>query len=267
MLKRVIKIFPLYWSLTITTYIFMRLVPQVFPYEPTFTELIKSMFLIPFSHQSTATSDALYPIVSMGHTIQTTMLYYLLFWIASTISHHNRGLITTILIVVIVVFGILFKPSSSFLKFYLKSDLIYFVAGIGAYYFCKHMICAGKDRCSISLVLFFVLFTLSMLIHNRWLLLILIFLLMCCTVISRQTKALETTAFKKIATMGNWTFSYFLIHLYCLRFIEVFGGTEFSIKTVAFDIIALATAWGISYLLYEFIEKRFTNQIRKLLLY
>ena len=44
--------------------------------------------------------------------------------------------------------------------------------------------------------------------------------------------------------MGNWTFSYFLIHLYFLRFMEVFGGTEFSIKTVAFDIIALAAAWG-----------------------
>lgn len=67
--------------------------------------------------------------------------------------------------------------------------------------------------------------------------------------------------------MGNWTFSYFLIHLYLVRFMEVFGGTVFSLKAIAFDIIALAVAWGISYILYEWIEMRFTLYLKKRLLY
>ena len=266
MLKRVIKIFPLYWFLTIATFIIMRLVPQFFPYEPTYTELLKSLFLIPFSHQSTATSEAMYPIVSMGHTIQTTMLYYLLFWMATQVSHKNRGWISTMLVVAIVSCGMLFKPNSSFLKFYLKPDLIYFVAGIVAYHICKIGRWNRIDRSSIALFLFGGLFIASMFLHNRWLLLLIIFLLICSTVLCSQSRLLETTPLKMISIMGNWTFSYFLIHLYIIRFVEVFGGTAFCLKAVVLDLIGLVVAWGISFILYELIEKRFTNILKKRLL-
>ena len=95
---------------------------------------VKSLFLIPYAHQSTATASAMYPIVSMGHTIQTTMLYYLVFWGMAKLSHKRHGLLSLIMIVAIVVCGYLFKPTSVFLKFYLKADLIFFIAGIIAYY-------------------------------------------------------------------------------------------------------------------------------------
>ena len=75
MLKRIIRIMPLYWFLTLVTFMAMKLIPSIFPYNPSVVELLKSLFLIPYSHRATATTDALYPIVSMGHTIQTTMLY------------------------------------------------------------------------------------------------------------------------------------------------------------------------------------------------
>lgn len=62
--------------------------------------------------------------------------------------------------------------------------------------------------------------------------------------------------------MGNWTFSYFLIHLYIVRFAELFGGTQFTYKAVICDLVAIVVAWGISYVLYELIEKRFTNYLK-----
>ena len=266
MLKRLIKIFPIYWFLTFATFAVMKLIPQFFPYNPTFTELLKSLFLIPYEHQSTSSTHAIYPIVSMGHTIQTTMLYYLVFWFAANYSHKLRGWLSCLVIIAIVVFGMLYKPSSIFLKFYLKPDLIYFVAGIGAYYICKTKIFQKFNLTSFTLMLTVVLFIVTMCLHNRWLLLVIIFLMILSTIQSGKSKLMESGIFKKMAIMGNWTFSYFLIHLYIVRFAEVFGGTNFSLKAVVFDLIAIIVAWGISYVLYELIEKRFTNVLKKQLL-
>lgn len=58
MLKRIIRIMPLYWFLTLVTFMAMKLIPSIFPYNPSVVELLKSLFLIPYSHRATATTDA-----------------------------------------------------------------------------------------------------------------------------------------------------------------------------------------------------------------
>lgn len=266
MLKRLIKIFPLYWFLTIATFIAMKTKPSLFPYDPTLIDLIKSMFLIPYSHQATATANAMYPIVSMGHTIQTTMLYYLVFWIVAKISYKKRGLLSLFVVIVIMLCGILLKPSSAFMKFYLKPDIIYFTVGIAAYYICKCKISKKNNSNSLLLILAAMLFIATMCFNNRWVLLTLILLLMVFVIQSGKSPIMQLSIFKKLTIMGNWTFSYFLIHLYILRFAEFFGGTMISAKAIVCDLIAIIIAWGISYILYEIIEKRFTNMLKKRLL-
>ena len=74
MTKRLIRLLPLYWFLTVATFLAMLIVPNVFPYKPTIVELFKSLFFIPYAHQSTSLTNAVFPIVSMGHTVKTTML-------------------------------------------------------------------------------------------------------------------------------------------------------------------------------------------------
>lgn len=130
MLKRLIRIMPLYWFLTFATFAAMKVVPSVFPYEPSIAELIKSLFLIPYSHQATATANAMYPIVSMGHTIQTTMLYYLVFWLACKFSVKNRGLISAVILAVVIMCGFVLRPKEPFFRFYTKPDVAYFIVGI-----------------------------------------------------------------------------------------------------------------------------------------
>mgnify|MGYP006902868717 FL=1 len=266
MIKRLIKIFPLYWFLTFATFGAMKLLPSLFPYEPSFSELLKSLFLIPYAHQATATASAMYPIVSMGHTIQTTMLYYLVFWVIANISHKNRGWLSSLVIVIIVACGICFKPSSAILKFYLKPDLIFFIAGIAAFYVCKSKAWQSLNLSLGTIVLASILFVVTMFFNVRWILLLLILLLMCVTVKIDRTKISNTPVFKILAVMGNWTFSYFLIHLYVIRFAEVLGGTEFNLRAVTCDFIAIVIAWGVSFVLYELIEKRFTNVLKRYLL-
>lgn len=263
MLKRIIRIMPLYWFLTLVTFMAMKLIPSIFPYNPSVVELLKSLFLIPYSHRATATTDALYPIVSMGHTIQTTMLYYVILWVSSSLSQKRRGILSSLIIIAIVVCGYVFKPSPTFLKFYMKPDLIFFVAGIVAYYLCKKLSCQNIKYGLLITTFTIALFFVTMCTHNRWCQFVLIMLLMCTTVLSGKVKAINSNVFNRLVIMGNWTFSYFLIHLYVVRFLEVFGGTDFCVKAVICDTVAIVLSWCASYILYEIVEKRFTNMLKK----
>ena len=89
---------------------------------------------------------------------------------------------------------------------------------------------------------------------------------MCTTVFLGKVKAINSNVFNHLVIMGNWTFSYFLIHLYVVRFLEVFGGSDFCVKAVICDMVAIVLSWCASYILYEIVEKRFTNMLKKRLL-
>lgn len=266
MSKRLIRIFPLYWFLTFATFAAMKAVPSVFPYNPTIVELLKSLFLIPYGHHATATANAMYPIVSMGHTIQTTMFYYLIFLIAGKLSYRKRGLLSAFFIMVIVICGYIFKPSSPFLKFYMRPDLIYFISGITAYHVCKLRVMDKNKFVKVAATFSIILFVTTMCFHNKWILAILILWLLCATVFSKKPQGVCCGIYKRLASMGNWTFSYFLIHLYIVRFAEVFGGTQFCLNALLCDLAAIVIAWGISYVSYELIESHLTNILKLKLL-
>lgn len=267
MLKRLIRIMPLYWFLTFATFAAMKVVPSVFPYEPSLTELIKSLFLISYSHQATATANAMYPIVSMGHTIQTTMLYYLVFWIACKLSFKNRGLISTVVLLAVVICGYALRPGDAFFRFYTKPDVAYFIVGIAVYYVHKRMGNIKFPKTAIVSVLLVLIFAATMYLHSIWIMSAAIFVLMLLSVTINDKNAFENHSwYRGLVAMGNWTFSYFLVHLYILRVVEVVGGTSFTTKAVACDFIGIIVAWGVSYLLYTIIEQRFTNVLKGWLL-
>lgn len=110
-------------------------------------------------------------------------------------------------------------------------------------------------------------FVLTMYLHNVWMLSVAILVMLMLSVTINDQRIYESNSFYKgLVSMGNWTFSYFLVHLYILRAIEVIGGTSFTLMAVAFDLIGIIIAWGVSYLSYTLIEQRFTNILKGLLL-
>ena len=267
MLKRLIRIIPLYWFLTFATFAAMKVVPSVFPYEPTWVELVKSLFLIPYAHQATATADAMYPIVSMGHTIQTTILYYIFFWLAAKLSFKHRGLISALALFAVVICGYVFRPEEQFLRFYSKPDAAYFIVGIAVYFVHKRMGNIKFNKTAIVAVLLVLAFAVTMYLHNIWIMSAAIFVMMLLSVTINDKNAVDSHRwYRGLVSMGNWTFSYFLVHLYILRVVEVVGGTSFTTKAVACDLIGIIVAWGVSYLLYTIIEQRFTNVLKGWLL-
>ena len=89
--KRIIKIVPLYWFMTLVTGVAICLFPGLFnSSEVNLIYLLKSFFFIPFENSLGNRN----PVLQIGWFLNYEMLFYLLFWISTKVNHLKRGLIT-----------------------------------------------------------------------------------------------------------------------------------------------------------------------------
>lgn len=94
-LKRLIRIVPTYYALTITVFIIAMFLPSLLnntTADP--IHLIKSLLFIPFDKNGTGHA----PILFLGWTLNFEMYFYLLFAISLAVSHQYRGVVATVLI-------------------------------------------------------------------------------------------------------------------------------------------------------------------------
>ena len=94
-IKRIIRICPLYWGLTLVTFTIALIVPYLFENTTAnFEHLFKSLFFIPFDKNGLG----YFPILYVGWTLNYEMFFYLLFAIALIFHSEFRGIITSIFI-------------------------------------------------------------------------------------------------------------------------------------------------------------------------
>ncbi len=106
--KRLIRILPLYYIMTLFTWTVLVLFPGMFEQttpQPVF--LIKSLLFIPFD----IGGGILQPLMRIGWTVNCEMFFYLLFFISFHISHKFRGLICCGLLGAVVAFNYLLPVS------------------------------------------------------------------------------------------------------------------------------------------------------------
>lgn len=83
--KRLVRILPLYYLMTLGTYLSLLLFPSMFQQtRHDFSYLVKSLLFIPFD----IGSGAIQPLVRIGWTINCEMLFYLLFF--HCLSHQHE---------------------------------------------------------------------------------------------------------------------------------------------------------------------------------
>ena len=108
--KRLVRILPLYYLMTLGTYLSLLLFPSMFQQtRHDFSYLVKSLLFIPFD----IGSGAIQPLVRIGWTINCEMLFYLLFFIAFHISMKYRGLICSAFLAILVGMVQIFAPAIS----------------------------------------------------------------------------------------------------------------------------------------------------------
>lgn len=126
--RRLVKIIPLYWFVTIVTGFFVFVFPQLFrSYEVSWEYLFKSLFFIPYTH-----SRIKQPLLGVGWTLNYEMLFYLVFYIAMKINHKWRGYLTIGITVVMVILGNVLTLGMPW-SFWLGSTMLEFSYGILAF--------------------------------------------------------------------------------------------------------------------------------------
>ena len=278
--KRAIRILPLYYIMTVGTFLLLLLFPSMFEQttaDPIF--LLKSLLFIPFD----IGSGVLQPLMRIGWTVNCEVFFYLLFFIAFHISHKYRGLICSVFLGVIVLVNHTLPTDFAPLRFYGNPVMLDFILGILCYYaawgiynlYQKHsegklfpIISVFSLLTAISILVILVITkpSINILSFRRpflWGLPALV-LVLCFFVAGLHYQMPRPLIF-----IGNMSFSIYLIHYYPVMLLDrmVFDFSVYSPFAVFGVIISILICLGCSYISWLLIEKHLTRILNKLFLH
>lgn len=272
--KRLIRILPLYYLMTIGTFLLLILFPSMFEQSqanPAF--LVKSLLFIPFD----IGGGVLQPLMRIGWTVNCEMFFYLLFFIALHISHKYRALISGAFIGIIVLLAQILPINPDSLTFYGNPIMLEFILGMIIYYVIRgiyELHCRkALPRTLLPLSLIGFIGTFILLLVTKPNINILGFrrflvwglpgmLLVLCAFLA----GLYLTMPRFSVQLGNMSFSLYLIHYYPIMLLDrvVFDFstcTTFSLFGVVVSVIICIVA---TYIVWYVIEKKLTLYLRKL---
>lgn len=134
--KRIIRIVPLYYLMTIFTYMCALIIPGLF--EKTsmqVTYLVKSLLFIPFD----IGHGIIQPIVRVGWTLNYEVFFYIILWVALHISHRYRAAVASGIIIALVAAGSVVDDMITPLEYWSDSIMLEFIFGMLAYMCVKNL--------------------------------------------------------------------------------------------------------------------------------
>ncbi len=266
--KRVARIVPFYYLMTLGTYFLVVLFPGMFEATSAkWSSLIKSLLFAPYY-----TGEVIQPLVKIGWTINYEVFFYLLFGIAFHISHKYRGLLCSIILIALVGLGTILPQSGAATKFYSDPVILEFVLGILSYYIARwfYQYCRtfklskvlGYVSIPVAIYLFVWMYQSRYAFDPRgfgrfenwgWrsLVLVLLFFVMGLYVYIPKT----------LVMLGNISFSIYLIHYYPIKFIDrkIYALTANDTTAHLYAFLAVVIIIALSYLTWYLIEQRFTK--------
>lgn len=264
--KRLFRILPLYWLLTIITYAIVCIAPQLFVMSEAKLEyLIKSMFFIPFVNSRGYDT----PMLSVGWTLNYEMFFYIIFMLAMHLNHKYRGYICGTIMLGLVVVGMAFDFKWTFAEYYTDSFLLEFVFGIMLYNLVNFLFEKVKKNRVVKI--FLILFAMGSYIW-MWMDLTaqsvvprcfrigipaLVFL--GCILLLYKEKQMP----KWLVKLGNMSFSLYLVEYFSTALYKILvAGQKFGIQILLFVCMLVGTI-VVSNIVYQIIEVKFTNVLKK----
>ena len=127
LLRRCIRLIPLYWICSFLTFLLLTVRPglsNMSDADP--LHLLKSLLFIPYK------GDAGYtlPILAVGWTMQYEMAFTLLFTLSLLVSRRRGGLVCGLLLLILTAVGLWVKPKPLFIRYYTDSHLFNFFLGL-----------------------------------------------------------------------------------------------------------------------------------------
>jgi peptidoglycan/LPS O-acetylase OafA/YrhL len=274
--RRLIRILPLYYLMTIFTFCLLLIFPGSFSTtRADLGYLAKSLLFIPFD----IGDGAIQPLMRIGWTVNCELFFYLLMYLSLRLSHRFRGLICSVLIAVIVLAAFLFGSHSVILSFYGAPVMLEFIFGIVCYYAAwgsYRLYQAGKlpSTCpyaalplTIGIFLYYLITkpTANTLGFRRPLIW---GLPAAVLVLSFVVSELTLTLPGVLVRLGDISFSLYLLHYYPVMFLDrsVFDFGSFTPLSLAGVAVALMVSVSFSLVSHELIEKQLSRLLRRKLL-
>ena len=263
LLKRIFRIVPLYWILTLGVFALAILVPDVLNNTTAnIVHLIKSLFFIPFDKNGAGH----FPILFLGWTLNFEVIFYFLFFLSLVFFKENRMIACSIFIIIFLVLNKIFSEKNFIFETYANDIFIEFIFGMILFTIWKkyknkistnlsnHFICLAILLVSIFILNYYN-FSRSVSYGLPSLILTVYFLFF-----------LNHLKFPKIlVSLGDASYCIYLLHPYVIQFFyKILEINEYDIIIeLVFTLIISIIVFIVSLLIYKFIEFPINGSLRK----
>ena len=262
-IKRIIRIVPLYWILTLGVFSVAFFFPDLLNNTTaSLDHLIKSLFFIPFDKNGTGH----FPVLFLGWTLNFEMIFYLLFSISLFISKKNKFVLCSALIILFLFSNFLLSDKGFIFASYYEFIFLEFIFGMMAYIIWNKF----KNKITNNILNHFIFFLIISIIffilkdinfirvihYGIFSFILLIYFLFF----------LNNYKFPKIIIdLGDASYCMYLLHPYIIQFfykISRIDNYSFLLQSF-FTIMIIILVCFVSLLIYNFIEKPINKNLRK----
>jgi exopolysaccharide production protein ExoZ len=255
--RRIVRVVPLYWLLTLLMVTIALMAPQLFKtLKVAPATLVQSLLFIP--HFSQSFPNFVWPLLVPGWTLNFEMFFYAVFGAALFLPERARLLSLVVSFLVLTGFGLAFGPfASAAAQTYTHPMLLEFAAGavIGTWWL------SGRWRLPVaaSLLLLALGATLLVLRDHEPLGYGIQIVGAIAMVIGALDLRFASWRSPLLKALGDSSYSLYLTHIFTLGAVRVvwmrlFAAAPDRFATLAFMVVSLAVCAAVGWLAYRWIE-------------
>jgi exopolysaccharide production protein ExoZ len=262
--RRIVRVVPLYWLLTLLMVAIALLAPQLFKtLKVAPATLVQSLLFIP--HFSQSFPNAVWPLLVPGWTLNFEMFFYAIFGAVLFLPERSRLVSLIALLVVLTGIGLAFGPfASAAAQTYTHPMLLEFAAGavIGAWWLSR------RFRVSVigSIALLATGATLLALRDHEPLGYATQIVGAVAAVIGALDRRFASWRSASLQALGDSSYSLYLTHIFTLGALRVIWTSFFPAPpdlsaTLVFMLVALSACAAIGWLTYRWIESPLLDKL------
>ena len=266
LVKRIIRIVPLYWMLTLGVFSIAIFFPNLLNNTSANLEhLIKSLFFIPFDKNGTGH----FPILFLGWTLNFEIIFYLLFSISLFVSKKNRLILCTSLIILFLFSNFLLSKKNFIFSTYYEFIFLEFIFGMVAFIIWNKLKNKITNNFFNHFIFFLIIFVVAIILSNLNFIRVIHYGIFSFALLIYFLFFLNNLKFPKtLVSLGDASYCMYLLHPYIVQFFyKIFklNSYSFLIQSV-FTLIIIILVCLTSILIYNFIEKPINKNLRKKLI-
>ena len=263
LIKRVVKLLPLYYSVTLFTFILALKKPEWFnTTNPTISNLVRSLLFIPYQNEN----GLIRPILDVGWYLNVQVIIYIIFWVAMIISHKNRAVISSAVLLILYGVGAIFLKENAFYRLYQDGLLMSSIGELSFLVYQKgKWIFNNKKNVPFSAILFCTTLFSGMLYsickENAFsVLMVIIPIINYIVYLLLDSFIIETKTLNFVNTIS---LSLYLTHEFVVKGVSrlVIPLNELTLLKVAMSVVCIGVSICIAYVVNWLIENKLTGYI------